>query len=85
MDQTGPSRQTGASLRSDGWPPERPCRRAPPVRRRRAGRELAYEALYAALEVVHLELDVDGLLEASDGIGVRNTSRTGHDRCYTRS
>jgi len=37
--------------------------------------------LDAAFEVVDTELDVDGLLEPNCGIGVKNTGRTGRDRC----
>ena len=42
------------------------------------------EPPYTAFEVGDSELSVDGLLEASDGIGVRSTRRTPRDECYTR-
>ena len=38
----------------------------------------------AAFEVGDGELSVDGLLETSDGVDVKNNGRTGRDRCYTR-
>ena len=44
---------------------------------------MSRQALDAALEIADLEVDVDGLLEAKSRIAVKNTGRTGHDRCYT--
>jgi hypothetical protein len=44
---------------------------------------LSRQALDAALEIADLDENVDGLLEANSGIAVKNTGRTGHDRCYT--
>ena len=35
----------------------------------------------ASFEVVDGELEVDGLLETTGGGGVKNTGRTGRDRC----
>jgi hypothetical protein len=35
----------------------------------------------APFEVVDSEFDVDGLLETNGGTGVKNTGRTGRDRC----
>jgi len=44
-------------------------------------RQLASQTLNAAFEVVDAELDVDGLLETNGRVGVKNTGRTGRDRC----
>jgi len=35
----------------------------------------------ASFEVVDGELEVDGLLETNGGGGLKNTGRTGRDRC----
>ena len=35
----------------------------------------------ASFEVVYGELEVDGLLETNGGGGLKNTGRTGRDRC----
>ena len=43
--------------------------------------QLPSQAANATFEVGDGKLSVDGLLEASDGIDVKNNGRTGRDRC----
>jgi len=51
---------------------------------RRDRSQLPSQPPEAAFEVGDGELSVDGLLETSDGVDVKNNGRTGRDRCYTR-
>jgi hypothetical protein len=51
---------------------------------RRDRSQLPSQTAEAAFEVGDGELSVDGLLETSDGVDVKNNGRTGRDRCYTR-
>ena len=43
--------------------------------------ELAREALDTALEIGNGQLDLYGLLKATDRIRAQNTGRTGRDQC----
>ena len=89
-DRTGPSRVRGqislaAGPRSGVRRPGRATGAAARARLDAWNRsQLPRQALDAALEVGDSELSVDGLLEASDGVGVRSTRRTRRDECYTR-